>query len=403
MVSSPKLSLAQTSEAMPGSALQHQTSVSTRIASVDLVRGIIMILMVLDHTRDYFHHFSQYSKPTDLAVTTTAIFFTRWITHFCAPGFVFLAGISIYLNQNRGKSAIEISNFLLLRGFLLILLEMTVVRFAWDFTARPYFYAQIIWVLGFCMVLMSFVVRPIRTIALAILLAAWLLFFPASLTSQGFFLAVFGKGIVNFSNGFYIVFNYPILPWFIVMLSGYYFGRVMTFPDSARKKITVILGGVLFIGFLALRILDICDLQWKTQATGFRSLLAFLNVTKLPPSLPFLLMTVGIILFALFVADRTKGQAAPLLLFGRVPLLFYIAHLYLIHALALIVTAARGQDFRWALPLTIWFPPPSSSDFGFGLPVTYLVSVIAILLLYPICRAFSKLKQSRRHPWMSYL
>jgi uncharacterized membrane protein len=376
---------------------------AVRLVPVDLVRGAIIILMVLDHTRDYFHNYSQYFKTTDLAVATPAIFFTRWITHFCAPGFVFLAGISIYLRQNRDSNPIGISSFLLLRGLLLIALEITVVRFAWDFTGRLYFYAQIMWVLGFCMMLMAFVVRPSRIAGLAAAMGVLYLLAHGFFESPVFYMAVFANGKAVFRNGFFIVFNYPIFQWFLVMIGGYFFGRVMIFDSHKRKSITTCLGIALIFGFLVLRIMDVLDIPWNNQASGFRSILAFLNCSKLPPSTPYLLMTVGIIVLFLRLADGLRWNLKPLQVFGRVPLLFYVAHLYLIHFLALIVTIARGQDFRWALPFTVWFPPPQGSNFGFGLPVVYLVSLLVVLILYPICLALNRLKQAKKYPWLSYL
>ena len=371
--------------------------------SIDLVRGAIMLLMVLDHTRDYFHNYSQYFKTTDLAATTSAIFFTRWITHFCAPGFVFLAGISIFLRRQRVNNPIALSNFLLLRGLLLILLEMTVVRFAWDFTGRPYFYAQIIWVLGFSMLLMSLVVRPIRALVAAIALGILAYMIPGFLESPAIYVACLGKGTTRFPNGFFIVFNYPIFQWFLVMLGGYFFGRVMAFPDATRRRIAAVCGGALLASFFALRIMNVGDIRWNNQAAGIHPVLAFLNCTKLPPSIPFLLMTIGVIVLALSVADRIWHYVKPLLVLGRVPLFFYVAHLYLIHTLAVAVTVARSQDIRWALPFSIWFPPPQSSNYGFGLPVVYLVSVIVVLMLYPMCRTLSRLKQAKKYSWLSYL
>jgi uncharacterized membrane protein len=390
-------------DSLPASGLPSSSSGPQRMLSIDLVRGAIMLLMVLDHTRDYFHNYSQYFKTTDLATTTSAIFFTRWITHFCAPGFVFLAGISIFLRRQHDSDTIVLSNFLLLRGLFLILLEMTVVRFAWDFTGHPYFYAQIMWVLGFSMLLMSLVVRPKRALVAAIALGILAFMVPGFLESPAVYIACFGKGTMRFPNGFFIVFNYPIFQWFLVMLGGYYFGWVMAFPDTKRRKIAAVCGAVLLASFFALRILNIGDIGWKDQAADAHPVLAFLNCSKLPPSLPFFLMTIGVIVLALSIADGIWRYLKPLLVLGRVPLFFYIAHLYVIHTLAVAVTVARSQDIRWALPFTIWFPPPQSSNYGFGLPVVYLVSMIVVLMLYPICRVLSRLKQAKKYSWLSYL
>jgi hypothetical protein len=177
----------------------------------------------------------------------------------------------------------------------------------------------------------------------------------------------------------------------------------MTFPDPKRKRIAAVLGILLCLAFASFRIMDIGDISWKGQASGYGAILAFLNCTKLPPSAPYLLMTLGAILLALSAADGIKSHARPLLVFGRVPLFFYLAHLYLIHALAIVITAARNQDFRWALPFTIWFPPPASSNFGFGLPVVYLVTVAVVFMLFPVCSSLNRLKQAGKYKWLSYL
>ncbi len=374
-----------------------------RLLPVDLVRGAIMLLMVVDHTRDYFHNYSQYFKTTDLAVATPAIFFTRWITHFCAPGFVFLAGVGIYLRRNRDRDPVRTSNYLIVRGILLVALELTVVRFAWDFTGRFYFYAQILWALGFCMILMALIVRPVRMVLLALALGVLLILAPGFFESPVFYMAAFANGKAAFPNGFFVVFNYPIFQWLLVMVGGYCFGRVLLLDADRRKRITTALGIALIGGFAVLRLLDAWDLPWRSQGEGGRLFLAFLNCTKLPPSVPYLLMTVGVVLLSLRLADGLPWKLKPLQTFGRVPLLFYLAHLYLIHCLALVVTIVRGQDFRWALPFTVWFPPPRGSDFGFGLPVVYLVSFAVVLILYPACLALNRLKQSKKYPWLSYL
>jgi uncharacterized membrane protein len=385
-----------------------------RIASIDILRGAVMVLMALDHTRDYFHAYSQRFGPMDLHHTTPAIFFTRWITHFCAPVFVFLAGLSVFLAFQKMGDKARMARFLLVRGLILVLLEMTVVRFGWDFTLHPYFYAQIIWTIGWCMVLMAGVVALGQgwkgLFASAMLIAAILyanpqiavferLGLPRALT------VVFcTRGTVSFGRTAFVEFAYPILRWALVMLAGYGFGIVLnSIKNTSKRRPTIFaVGASVTAAFLALRWLNIGDTAWSHRGNAVTTVLDFLSCTKLPASLPYMLMTLGPALCVLALLEIAKGPIARVLLtFGRVPLFFYVLHLYVIHGTAVVVAALRGQDFHMALPCTFFFPP-KNAGFGFGLTGTYVALAFVLLVTYFPCRYFGELKHTRKSAWLRY-
>lgn len=387
-----------------------------RIASIDILRGAVMVLMALDHTRDYFHAYSQRFGPMDLHHTTPAIFLTRWITHFCAPVFVFLAGFSVCLALQKMGDKARTARFLLVRGLILVLLEMTVVRFGWDFTLKPYFYAQIIWTIGWCMVLMAGVVALGKgwkgLLATALLLGAILyanpeiavfehLGLPRALTA-----VMCTKGTIRFGRNAWVEFAYPILRWALVMFAGYGFGLLLSFINSRSKRrlTTVGIGVCATATFFALRMWNIGDSPWWHRGNSINTVMDFLSCTKLPASLPYLLMTLGPALCVFAFLDKAKGPVARALqTFGRVPLFFYVLHLYVIHGMAVLVTALRGQDLRMALPCTFFFPPPKNAGFGLGLAGTYAAFALVLLMTYWPCRYFGELKHARKTTWLRYL
>jgi uncharacterized membrane protein len=359
---------------------------STRDDAIDLVRGAVMALMALDHARDFFGH--GLPRPTDLDATWPALFFTRWVTHFCAPTFVLLAGAGAHLSLARGKSRGELSRFLLTRGLWLVLLEVTVVRAAWQLDLRYAFTTlQVIWALGVSMVVLSALVHlPLAAAgAFGALLvvghnaldgvastgALWsLLHHPARLALGGATIHVF----------------YPIVPWVGVMACGYALGPTLERPLRERRRALLLLGGALTVAFVALRALAIYGdpHPFAAQPGAMRTLLAFLSCEKYPPSLDYLLMTLGPTLCALgLLAGRAPRLAAPLVTLGRVPLFYYVAHLYLIHGAAFLV----GADQR-----------------ALGLAGVYAAWLVALALLYPACRWYAALKRRRADlTWLSYL
>jgi uncharacterized membrane protein len=379
-----------------------------RLDSVDLLRGAVMVLMALDHVRDYFSiaHFD----PTDLSRTTPALFLTRWVTHFCAPVFVFLAGTGAYLSAARGRSRSELSRFLLTRGLWLVVLEFTVVRFGWIFNAdyRNLLFVQVIWVLGVSMVVLAGLVHLPRAAVVAfgavMVLGHNLLdgVQPDALGEWGTLWTVLHVQAPVTVAGLVILVAYPLVPWVGVMALGYGFGPLLLRPPAERRRLLLRLGAALTVAFLVLRATNLYGdpRPWAPQGSATYTLLSYLNVTKYPPSLLFLLVTLGPAIAALPLLERVRGPVARFfVVYGRVPLLYYVAHLYLIHALAVAVGVARGFDFT--AMLGVWMTLPDT--WGFGLPVVYLVWVAVVLALYPLCRWFANLKAHRREAWLSYL
>jgi uncharacterized membrane protein len=390
--------------------VERQPSGRVRLDSVDLLRGLVIGIMALDHVRDYFT--SARFDPTDLTQTTAALFLTRWITHFCAPVFVFLAGTSAFLLLARGRSRGEVSRFLVTRGLWLVVLELTVVRWAWTFNfnyTSELLFVQVIWVLGVSMIVLAGLIHlPVAWVAvvgIAMMAGHNLLdgISPESLGTWGplwTVLHVQAPIPLGGNQVFFVV--YPLIPWIGVMAAGYAFGTLLLKPETERRRALILLGGGLTLAFVVLRALNVYGdpAPWSAQGSTERTILSFLNTTKYPPSLLFLLMTLGPAIAALAWLERARGPVArALIVFGRVPLFFYVAHLYLIHALALVVGTAAGFDPRSFLH--VWMSLPDG--WGYGLAVVYVVWVGVVVALYPACRWFAGVKARRREAWLSYL
>ena len=380
-----------------------------RLDSVDLLRGLVMVLMALDHVRDFFT--SERFDPTDLTQTNAALYFTRWITHFCAPTFVFLAGTGAFLAGSRGKSRDELARFLVTRGLWLVVLELTVVRFAWAFNLdyAHMLWVQVIWVLGVSMmVLAALIYLPLPVIGAfgAAMIATHNLFDglkPEALGALGTlwtFLHVQRPVTMPWGSDLFVA--YPLIPWIGVMAVGYAFGSLLLRPSAERRRALLRLGGALTAGFVVLRAINGYGdpRPWTAQSSGLFTVLSFLNTTKYPPSLLFLLMTLGPAIASLAWFERLSGLVGRfLIVFGRVPLFYYVLHLFLIHVAALAVGALAG--FPPAAFFRSIFEMPKG--WGYGLPVVYAVWVAVVLGLYPACRWFADLKARRREVWLSYL
>jgi uncharacterized membrane protein len=383
-----------------------------RLDSVDLLRGVVMVVMALDHVRDYFTRSAHQFDPADLTRTTVPLFLTRWITHFCAPTFVFLAGASAFLYGSRaGRTRPELARFLLSRGLWLVFIELTVVRFAWLFNFDYRFFPlQVIWAIGWSMVVLAgLVLLPAPLVGLfgVVMIASHNLLdgIGASrlMTAPGVFAQA---GVRDWVWSILHVQNppvrYPLIPWIGVMAAGYAFGPLLCHEAAQRRRELVRLGTVLVIGFILLRALNVYgDPQpWSVQPTGAFTLLSFVNTTKYPPSLLFLLMTLGPAILSLVLFERVRGPVGRFfIVYGRVPFLFYVAHLYLIHALVLVIAGLRGEDLHGYL--TLWRLMPDS--WGYSLGVGYTVWVFVVVALYPLCRWFAGVKERRRDAWLSYL
>ena len=381
------------------------SAVSRRLDHVDLLRGLVMVIMVLDHVRDYFT--AVRFDPTDMTRTDLALFATRWITHYCAPVFVFLAGASAWIAGTR-RSRGQLARLLLSRGLWLILLEVTVISFGWYFSTRwtNGARAQVIWAIGASMVVLAGLVylprAAVAAFGLALVVGHNLLDGIAPATFGAFaplwhVLHVPGPlGIMP------VGVTYPLVPWVGVMALGYAAGPVVFSQAADAPRRTAWAGALMILGFVVLRTLNGYGDPSPRLDNGGPAVLAmsFLNVTKYPPSLLYVLMTLGPALVALPLLRRAKGPVASVFVtFGRVPFLFYVAHLYLVHALA--VAAGVAQGFPASAIRTLYRHLPDG--YGFGLPVVYLVWLTVVLALYPVCRRYAVLKARGRAWWLSYL
>jgi len=380
--------------AVPRSALAGR---ERRIASIDVLRGLVMALMALDHTRDFFS--TAGFNPRDVA--DPALFLTRWITHFCAPTFILLAGLSAFL-YGSGRSVAETSRFLLVRGLWLILIEFTLVRLGWTFDLSFHEYtAGVIWVIGASMVALALLVWlprwAIAGVALVMIGSHNLVDgIRAEQLGQGGALWHFlhQPGFVHLSDSVSVFVLYPLVPWIGVMAAGYALGPVMRLEPAARQRLLFGLGAALTLGFVLLRAGNVYGdpAPWSAQGHWLATALSFLNCEKYPPSLLYLLMTLGPALMLLAAFEHARGRAACVLgIFGQVPFFFYVVHIYLIHALA-VVAALAMTGTREANP-----------DIGISLAGIYLVWLLVLGLLYPVCRWFAGLKQRGSAWWWRYL
>ncbi|MDH5602895.1 MAG: heparan-alpha-glucosaminide N-acetyltransferase domain-containing protein [Cyclobacteriaceae bacterium] len=385
---------------------------TNRIQSLDLLKGLVMIIMALDHTRDYFHAAAFYFNPTDPAITTWPIFLTRWITHYCAPVFCFLAGISAFL-VGRKKNTRELSSFLLIRGIWLIIVQMILVNFAWTFDVSfRYSELSVIWSLGISMIVLAALVHWSKT---AILVFSILVIFGHNLLdsvhfeNNSWWAILHESGPIRFSQEYVLYVAYPLIPWMAVMSLGYYFGALYDkqVPVIVRKKTLTIIGISCIALFIILRWSNLYgDLStWENYNSASKTLMSFLAVTKYPPSLTFLLMTLGPSFLLLANAENLRGWIVNFFsTFGRVPFFYYIIHLYLIHFLAGIVARLTGYGWHMMV-LPDWVTDvPLLKGYGFRLWGVYFIWIIVIGLLYPLCRWFDAYKLNHKEKWwLSYL
>ena len=378
--------------------------------SIDCLRGLVMILMALDHTRAFLS--DARFAPLDLAHTTPALFFTRWVTHLCAPVFFLLAGLAASLSLGHGRTVPEISRFLLTRGLWLVVLELTVISVGWYFTLRiiPWT-AGVIWALGWSMVIMAGLVwLPLPAIATAGLALIGLHNATDAVPADAFGPFAWLWRVLHVSDPYgkaLLRIDYPLVPWVGVMAVGYSLGPLVLQPPARRRRALLVLGSLAVAGFLALRTWNgYGDPQpWSVQPSGTYTALSFLRVRKYPPSLMFLLMTLGPALVALAWLERARGRvAAVLVTFGRVPLFFYVLHIYVAHALAVVTAYAQGGTAAFLFSNAGPAPTTTYPDwYGLGLPGVYALWLVIVAGLYPVCRAFAALKARRRDWWLSYL
>jgi len=369
-----------------------------RIDSIDLLRGIVILLMALDHTRDFFGDLSV--DPMDAGKTWPALYATRWISHFCAPVFVFLAGTGAWMQREKP----ELSQFLIRRGLWLVVLELTWVRcFGWFFNFHYKFsVGQVIWAIGLSMCVLGVAIR----IGLTPRVAAWIgtaIIFLHNLTDSWkaeqfgplwwLWRILHDRKPMEFYPEHFFFPQYPLLPWLGVLIAGFGFGAVYQQPEARRRQLTLWLGLAATALFAALRWTN-----WYGDPRPWAdSLYSFLNCTKYPPSLLFLLMTLGpsVILLAR-LPDRVAG---PVVLFGRTPLFFYLIHLPMIHGAAALYALAGWGNADWLTDAPGWGRMPRPADFGFGLPGVYAIWATVMLVCYPLCRWFAEFKRKDGAPW----
>ena len=391
------------------------TANKSRIQSIDLLRGLVMIIMALDHTRDFFHTTAFTQDPLNPETTTPVLYFTRWITHFCAPVFVFLAGTSGYLQSLR-KSKKELSLFLIKRGLWLVLLEMTLITFSFSFDIYFNVIAlQTIWSIGISMIVLGlFIWLPFPVIfmcGLAIVLGHNLLDIYEKdrlVFSMGYSL-LHRPGIFHLWANHNLLAFYPFLSWAGLMLLGYCFGKLLYNNEGIqRKKVLMWLGLGVIVFFIVIRILDVYgdpDVL-NNNDKPLNSLYSFLEVSKYPPSLLFMCMTIGPAILFLAFFDKVQGRVVRIIsVYGRVPFFYYILHFYLIHTVAMLLFFARGHSVaegtKNAANVIPNFLLPGE---GYSLLVVYGIWIAIVVSLYPVCKWYDNYKTNHKEKWwLSYL
>jgi uncharacterized membrane protein len=392
----------------------------SRIESIDLIRGAVMIVMAIDHVRVF--------SGVPAGGPTAAVFFTRWITHFCAPAFIFLAGTSVFFYSRKHA---DVSRYLLVRGAWLILLELTFLRVAWtfNFDFKHYELAGVIWVIGCCMILTAGLVKlpvaVVGTVGVMIIGAHNLMDSHMDKLLDGLdanklsglwkiLYVGFFVGPVRFgADGPNLIVLYSIIPWIGVMAAGYAFGKILILESSRRRRLCLAIGLSSLALFFVLRGFNLYGdpRPWSASTHGWNGLppmpawLSFLNTTKYPASLCFFLMTLGPVIALIPLLEGVRGAVAGwIITFGRVPFFYYMLHIPLIHALALLVSKVRlGFVSPWLFTNHPMGSPPAPQGYMWSLSLLYLVWGIAILLLYFPCRWFAEFKARRSDWWLKYL
>lgn len=386
-----------------------------RDRALDLLRGSVILLMVVDHVRFFLSAYR--GNPTDPALVTPALFFTRWVTHFCAPVFMLLAGAGAWLSLGRGRSRSSLSGYLVSRGAWLVLLELTVARWGWQFNLDYGFTSALVfWALGWSMIALAGLVR-LPTAAVGLVGIAMIALHdtlddvePSQLGGASWLWTILhAPGPLQPVPGVTFFVLYTLVPWIGVMACGYAFAAWLGRAGANRTRDCARLGLALTAAFIVLRALNVYGdpVPWTAQATPMRTLLSFANTSKYPASLLFLLMTLGPAIAVLPVFGRAPragvggALTAAVETIGRVPLFFWLLHVPLIHAVALGLSLARyGDVVPWLVDNPPAAPPPG---YGYGLGVVYVVTALVIVALYPVCRWYAALKRRHRTAWLDYL
>ncbi len=383
-----------------------------RLNTIDFTRGFVMIIMALDHTRDFMHVTGLTQDPTDLTTTTPILFFTRWITHLCAPTFVFLAGVSAYLyfkNEGLAKGR----QFLLSRGIWLIILEFTIVNFAlWFDIEFHVLLFEVIGAIGFGFVVLGLILSvPARTLGIIGLIIVFahnalpIIPFAEGSVLKAILSPLFGRTAFPITPNVLFVMGYPPIPWLGIMLVGFASGMLFEFTESKRKILLLKIGVSSLVVFVLLRFINVYgDAPWLSQKNSVFTFISFINLTKYPPSLLFTLCMLGITFLILYFSDGVKNKVMDVaMVYGKVPLFYFIVHLYLLHALMIVIMLLQG--FQWGEMNFGAFGSgrPKDVESGVELWVVYLIWICVVVLLYPICKWFGNYKANHKDvKWLKY-
>lgn len=391
-------------------------SAQKRIESIDLLRGIIMIIMALDHTRDFFHYQGLTGNPLDPATTSPELYFTRWITHLCAPTFVFLSGLSAWLQSHR-KSKKELSRFLITRGLWLIIVDLVIMSVA--LTADVHYgllVLETLWSIGMGMIVLGLVLwlpfPVILGLGLIIVFGHNLLDLAESERNGNvpvWWSLLHRVNIIPLYKDHALFIFYPFLPWAGLTLLGYCCGRLFTDVEPVRRNTILLRTGIsALIFFIALRAANVYGdpVRWTEQKSAMRTFFSFMNVQKYPPSLLFLCATIGPGLVFLALVKNTRSRFARFAsVFGRVPLFYFIVHFFILHLAQVITYLSRGhsvaEGMRGTPGIPFKFAMPGE---GYSLAVVYLIWIAIVLLMYPLCKKYDRYKTAHKEKWwLSYL
>jgi uncharacterized membrane protein len=392
---------------------QASTPLRQRVESVDVVRGVIMIIMALDHTRDFFGDAA--ASPTNLATASAGLFLTRWITHFSAPTFFFLSGVGAYLALRR-RTKSQLSVFLLTRGLWLVFLDAVLFRAILQFNVDYHVtILTVLWALGWSMIaLAALAFLPATAVGIigAIMIAAHNLLDPVKAQSFGAWAPLWNvlhsPGLLYMSPGHLVIVAYPLIPWIGVMALGYGIGQIYSIDPARRRALLLRAGIAVSAAFIVLRAINVYGdpAKWTHQKSTLFTALSFLNTTKYPPSLLFLLMTLGpVLVFLSLVDQKTPRLLRPALTIGKVPMFYYLLHFATLHVLAIITALIRFGGVHWMFesPSPDKYPVTQPPGWPASLPVVYLYWIAVVLLVYPVCRWYATVKMRSSNPWLSYL
>lgn len=384
------------------------TTKRARIESVDLLRGVVMIIMALDHTRDYF---GMPGSPTNLATASVALFFTRWVTNICAPVFFLLTGTGARLSLGK-RSKPDLSRFLFTRGLWLIFLDLVLFRclilqFNFDYHVTI---ITVLWALGWSMIALSLLIwLPTSIItAFGVIMIATHNLLDSVDSSNPLWTILHSPNLLLKTPAHSVFLSYPLIPWIGVTAAGYGLGAIYSWNEARRRIFLLRLGTILTLGFVVLRAINIYGdpFRWTQQRTAVYTVLSFLNTVKYPPSLLFLLMTLGpAMLFLWAVDDHTPSVLRPALIYGKVPMFYYLLHFFTIHLLAVILCYLRYGEIHsmFQSPDIAHFPVTQPPGWGLTLPWVYIIWIAVVIAVYPCCRWYAGLRQRSNNPWLSYL